>query len=163
MCSIDVGISNKVTCLLLLRRPVYKQRELNTGVCMERENQSLQCQEKTSSKRHCKKESIDVQHWDRNFRSSVDSCWKKEGAKGSCFPAFKSLTKTELLTSRSGGTKMIKAKPFSISRRLVQAAYQKVKSNRGSVVITSLNSDNFFSFLAINSTRVRSPTPLLTI
>lgn len=57
------GISNKVTCLLLLRHPAYRQRELNTGVYMERENQSLQCQEKTSSKRHCKKESIDEQHW----------------------------------------------------------------------------------------------------
>ena len=39
--SINPGTSSKGTCLLLLRHPAYRQRELNTGVYVERENQSL--------------------------------------------------------------------------------------------------------------------------
>jgi RNA-directed DNA polymerase len=38
---------------------------------------------------------------------------------------------------------MIKAKPFSISRRLVQAAYQKVKSNRGSAGVDEVSMNEF--------------------
>ena len=71
--SSNSGISSKVTCLLLLRHPAYRQRELNTGIYVEQENQSLSCQEKTSSRGHCKGESIDGQHWDGSSRSSDDS------------------------------------------------------------------------------------------
>lgn len=57
----------------MLRHPAYRQRDHNTGVCVEQENQSLQCQEKTSSKRHYEKESIDVRHWGGNFHSSNEA------------------------------------------------------------------------------------------
>ena len=92
--SINPGISSKVTCLLLLRHSAYRQRELNTGIYVEQENQSLSCQEKTSSRGHCKRESIDGQHWGGSSRISDDSYRKIAGAKGSCYPSFFSWTKT---------------------------------------------------------------------
>ena len=72
-CNTDLGISNDVTCLRSLRHPAYRQRELNTGVYMERENLSLRCEEKTSSQRHDKRESIDARHRGGNFRSSDET------------------------------------------------------------------------------------------
>ena len=38
---------------------------------------------------------------------------------------------------------MSKTKPFSISRRLVMAAYQKVKSNRGSAGVDEVSMNEF--------------------
>jgi len=43
----------------------------------------------------------------------------------------------------SGGTKMSKAKPFSISKRWVHAAYQKVKSNKGSAGVDGISMSEF--------------------
>src|SRR5690554_3129019 len=71
--SIVIGISSKVTCLLLLRHPAYRQREFITGVCTERKNLSPRCQEKTSSKSNYKKESIEACHGGGTFRSSVEA------------------------------------------------------------------------------------------
>ena len=38
---------------------------------------------------------------------------------------------------------MSKAKPFSISKRLVMAAYQKVRSNRGSAGVDEVSMNEF--------------------
>lgn len=43
----------------------------------------------------------------------------------------------------SGGTKMSETKPFSISKRLVYMAYQKVKSNRGSAGVDGTSMEAF--------------------
>lgn len=47
--STNLRTNSKATCLLLLWHPAYRQRELNTGVYVERENLSSRCEEKTSS------------------------------------------------------------------------------------------------------------------
>ncbi len=43
----------------------------------------------------------------------------------------------------SGGTKMSEAKPFSISKRWMYAAYQKVKSNKGSGGVDEISMNEF--------------------
>jgi RNA-directed DNA polymerase len=44
-----------------------------------------------------------------------------------------------------GGTKMSETKPFSISRRLVSLAYQKVRSNKGAGGVDGVNLEEFHS------------------
>lgn len=45
--------------------------------------------------------------------------------------------------SKSGGTKMSKTKPFSISKRLMMAAYHQVRSNRGSAGVDEVSMNEF--------------------
>jgi hypothetical protein len=96
---------------------------------MERENLLPWCEEKTSNCGDCKRESIDAGRRGGIFRSSEDSLWKKEGAKGRCYPV---LIHRRKLNESSGGTEMKETKPFSITRQWVYDAYLKVLSNGGS-------------------------------
>ena len=66
-------ISGKATCLLLLRHPAYRQRDLITGVSTERKNLSSRCEEKTSSKSNYKRESIEACHGGGTSRISVEA------------------------------------------------------------------------------------------
>ncbi|WP_236981106.1 hypothetical protein [Membranihabitans maritimus] len=65
--------SSEATCLLSLWHPAYRQRDLITGDCVERENLSSRCKEKTSSKRHYERESIEACHGGGTFRSSEET------------------------------------------------------------------------------------------
>src|SRR5688572_19596155 len=60
-------------CLLAMRHPVYRRRDLITGDCAERENLSSRWKEKISSKRHCERERIDAWHRGGTSRSSVEA------------------------------------------------------------------------------------------
>jgi len=59
--------------------------------------------------------------------------------RGAVIRLLCTLTKTDL----SGVTKMDKAKSFSISRRLVMHAYQKVKSNKGAGGVDAVSLEEF--------------------
>jgi RNA-directed DNA polymerase len=59
--------------------------------------------------------------------------------RGAVIRLLGTLTKTEL----SGVTKMDKAKSFSISRRLVMYAYQKVRSNKGAGGVDGVSLEEF--------------------
>lgn len=70
-------------CIQALRHPVYRRRDLVTGVCAERENLSSRWKEKTSSKRHCKRESIEAWHGGGTSRSSVEALVMSVERRGS--------------------------------------------------------------------------------
>lgn len=70
-------------CLLAMRHPVYRRRDLITGDCAERENLSSRWKEKISSKRHCERESIEAWHGDGTSRSSVEALVMSVEQRGS--------------------------------------------------------------------------------
>ena len=70
-------------CLLAMRHPVYRRRDLITGDCAERENLSSRWEEKISSKRHCERESIEAWHGDGTSRSSEEALVMSVERRGS--------------------------------------------------------------------------------
>jgi len=64
---------------------------------------------------------------------------KLQERRGAVIWLLGTLTKTDL----SGVTKMDKAKPFSISRRLFMYAYQKVRSNKGAGGVDGMSVEEF--------------------
>lgn len=96
--SIILRKSSKVTCLPLLWHPAYRQRELITGDCAERENLSSRCEEKTSSKRHYKRESIDACHGGGTSRSSAEASVMEVERRGSII--WLSTSQRKLTTNR---------------------------------------------------------------
>ena len=136
--SINFGISKEVTCLPVLWHPAYRRRELITGVCMERENLSSRCEGKSPSNGDCKGESTDAWHGGGTSRSSEEVAVMAVERRGSIVGPCRG----EKLTS-SGGIETDKAKPFSISRQSVYAAYKKVSSNKGSGGVDGISMEAF--------------------
>jgi RNA-directed DNA polymerase len=136
--SINLGTIKEETCLPALGHPAYRRRELITGVYTEREKLSSRCEGKTSSNRDCKRESADAWHGGGTSRSSEEAAVMAAEQRGSIVRPCQG----EKLTS-SGGIETDKAKPFSISRQSVYAAYRKVSSNNGSGGVDGISMEEF--------------------
>lgn len=70
-------------CLRAMRHPVYRGRDLTTGVCAERENLSSRWEEKISSKSDCKRESIEAWHGGGTSRISDEALVMSVERRGS--------------------------------------------------------------------------------
>lgn len=81
--SIIFRTSREGACLLALRHPVYRRRDLVTGICAERENLSSRCEEKISSHTLGKRESINAWHGGRTSRSSYEALVMSVERRGS--------------------------------------------------------------------------------